>query len=61
MAGLRRAFLWGEGQCRIGGLSSGLASRVLGRQIDDGRHRATVDSFLAELEQGQTKNAEGVR
>jgi F-type H+-transporting ATPase subunit b len=39
-------------RAEIGGLSTQLAERVLGRSLpDDGSYRSTVDSYLAELEQ----------
>jgi F-type H+-transporting ATPase subunit b len=45
----------------IGGLSTQLAERVLGRSLsDDGAHRSTVDSYLAELERAPA-GSEGKR
>lgn len=48
-------------RAEIGGLSTQLAERVLGRPLpDDGAHRSTVDSYLAELERAPA-GSEGKR
>ena len=43
-------------RAEIGGLSTQLAERVLGRSLPgDGAHRSTVDSFLADLDSDQAR------
>ncbi len=51
----QRAQAVGELRGEIGGLSTDLASRILGRPVgQDGPQRATIEQFLAELDEKQT-------
>jgi len=49
-------------RAEVGSLAVELASRVVGEALqDEARQRRTVDRFLAELEEGQSRPASGVK